>query len=377
MSAPRAFTLRSPAGLSLRVTDAGAAWMSCVVPLDGEAGPGREVLLGYATPADYLVQPGYLGAIVGRYANRIAGASFALDGRTFALDANEGPNQLHGGARGFHRHLWTLIRHDDDVLELGLRSPDGDQGFPGQVDVRVTYRIEAPLTVSVSLEARTDAPTLVNLSSHAYFSLDGPERGILDQQLRINAPRYLPVRADLIPTGEQAAVDGTPFDFRRPRRIGEALEALRRLDTQPACHDHCWLLDAPEAPAAAAGGVSPVAAVLRSGDGRLGLALHSSAPGLQFYAGEFLPQTPGRDGRPHARHAGLALEPQALPDSPHHPEWPQPGAVLRPGEVYRHRLTYRFLPTSASEEAPSPPSSMSPSTPAAPSTPSPPTAGQA
>lgn len=354
MSTPRTFTLRSPEGLTLRITDAGAAWMSCRVPLeagpvegdrtDGQGeGEGREVLLGYQTPADYLVQPGYLGAIVGRYANRIAGARFELDGQTFALDANEGPNQLHGGTQGFHRQIWTLIRHDDTVLELGLRSPAGDQGYPGTLDVRVTYRIESPLTVSVSLEARTDAPTLVNLSSHAYFSLDGPERGILDQQLRMAASRYLPVRADLIPTGEQTPVADTPFDFRQPRRIGEALEALRRLDVQPACHDHCWLIDEPSDAAAAA--------VLRSADGRLGLALHSDAPGLQFYAGEFLPLTPGRDGRPYARHAGLALEPEALPDSPHHPEWPQRGAVLRPGEVYRHRLSYRFFPTTASTVA--------------------------
>lgn len=333
MNAPTTFTLRAPDGLRLAVTDAGASWMSCLVPVDGR---DREVLLGYAEPADYLRQPGYLGAVVGRHANRIAGAAFELDGQRFALDANEGPNQLHGGTGGFHRKLWTVARHEADAVEMTLRSPDGDQGYPGNVDVRVIYRVEPPLTVSVTFEARTDAPTLLNLSSHAYFNLDGPGTDILEQQLQMNASRYLPVRADLIPTGEQAEVAGTPFDFRRPRRIGEALEALRRLEVLPACHDHCWLVDTPSEEVAAA--------VLRSGDGRLGLALHSDAPGLQFYAGEFLPQTPGRDGRPHVRHGGLALEPEALPDSPHHPEWPQPGAVLRPGEVYRHRLTYRFFP---------------------------------
>jgi aldose 1-epimerase len=333
----KTFVLRSPDGLRIAVTDAGASWMSCIVPLEG--GPEtqhREVLLGYQAPEDYLRQPGYLGAVVGRYANRIAGASFELDGQRFVLDANEGPNQLHGGTVGFHRKVWDVAHQDEQTLELALRSEDGDQGYPGQLDVRVTYRVEAPLTVSVSFEARTDAPTLVNVSSHAYFNLDGPDSLILDQQLQIAGSRYLPVRNDLIPTGEQMPVEGTPFDFRQPRRIGDALEALRRLDVQPACHDHCWLIDEPAGEGAAA--------VLRSGDGRLDLALHSDAPGLQFYAGEFLPQTPDRQGRPHLKHGGLAIEPEALPDSPHHPEWPQPDAVLRPGEVYRHRLTYRFTP---------------------------------
>ncbi|ANH68981.1 aldose epimerase family protein [Mitsuaria sp. 7] len=345
MSALKTFELRSPDGLRIAVTDAGASWMSCVVPVNGD---DREVLLGYETPEDYLRQPGYLGAVVGRYANRIAGASFELDGRRFALDANEGPNQLHGGTGGFHRKVWDVTHQDEHTLELALRSEDGDQGYPGRLDVRVTYRVEAPLTVSVSFEARTDAPTLVNISSHAYFNLDGPGRDILDQQLQIAGSRYLPVRVDLIPTGEQQPVAGTPFDFRQPRRIGDALEALRRLDVQPACHDHCWLIDDPLG--------EDDAATLRSGDRQLTLALHSDAPGLQFYAGEFLPETPDRQGRPHLKHGGLAIEPEALPDSPHHPEWPQPGAVLRPGEVYRHRLTYRFLPSSSS------PSSSSPAT---------------
>ena len=324
MTAPRVFELRSAEGLGIAVTDAGAAWMSCRVPV---LGAEREVLLGYRTPADYLVRPGYLGAVVGRYANRIAGAGFELDGRHFALQANEGRHQLHGGAGGFHRQLWQVISHAGDRLELALTSPDGDQGFPGELKVRAIYRVEPPLTVSITLEATTTAATLCNLTSHAYFNLDGDAADIRGHRLQIAAERYLPVRADLIPTGEQADVAGTPFDFRTPRRIGEALEALA--GATPACHDHCWL-----------GGQ----ATLQSSDAALSLELRSAAPGLQFYAGEFLPRTPDRQGRPYARHAGLALEPQALPDSPHHPEWPQKHAVLRPGEVYRHQIQYRFTP---------------------------------
>lgn len=324
MTTPGTFKLQSSDGLRIAVTNAGAAWMSCLVPVNGD---DREVLLGYQTPADYLVQPGYLGAVVGRYANRIAGARFALDGQDFALQANEGEHQLHGGAGGFHRKLWELVSHTEDRLELALRSPDGDQGFPGELNVRAVYRVEPPLSVSVTLEATTTAPTLCNLTSHAYFNLDGDAADIRGHGLRIEADRYLPVRADLIPTGEQAEVAGTPFDFRTPRRIGDALQALK--GATPACHDHCWL-----------GGN----ATLQSGDEALTLELRSEAPGLQFYAGEFLPRTPDRAGRPYAAHAGLALEPQALPDSPHHPEWPQKHAVLRPGEVYRHQITYRFTP---------------------------------
>jgi aldose 1-epimerase len=326
MTAPATFALQSADGLRIAVTSAGAAWMSCLVPVNDVA---REVLLGYPSAADYLTQPGYLGAIVGRYANRIAGASFDLDGQHHALQANEGEHQLHGGPGGFHRQVWTTVSHTGAALTLALTSPDGDQGFPGELHVRVTYRVDPPLTATVTLEATTTAPTLCNLSSHAYFNLDG-HGDITRHRLQIDADRYLPVRSDLIPTGEQANVHGTPFDFRHPRRIGDALHALEAIGSRPLCHDHCWL-----------GG----SARLWSGDARLALELNSAQPGLQFYAGEFLPHTTGRDGRRYARHAGLALEPQALPDSPHRPEWPQKGAVLRPGQTYRHQITYRFVPT--------------------------------
>ncbi|MBW8902077.1 MAG: galactose mutarotase [Massilia sp.] len=336
MNTPSLFRLQSQDGLHIAITNAGAGWTSCLVPVNGTP---REVLLGYEKPADYLTQPGYLGAIVGRYANRIAGASFDLDGQHFQLAANEGPHQLHGGAGGFHRQLWTVASHTADQLELTLTSPDGDQGFPGELSVRATYRVRPPLTVTVTLEATTTAPTLCSLSSHAYFNLDGGGN-IANHRLQIAGSRYLPVRPDLIPTGEQAPVAGTPFDFLAPRRIGEALDTLHATGARPAGHDHCWLLDA--APA-----TDRPAATLQSGDRQLTLALHSGAPGLQFYAGEFLPRTPNRHGRPYAAHAGLALEPQALPDSPHHPEWPQANAVLRPGQTYRHTLTYRFLPARA------------------------------
>lgn len=321
------FPLRSTDGLHMVVTNAGAAWMSCAVPTRGGA---RQVLLGHQGIDDYLTEEGYLGAIVGRYANRIDHASFELDGRRVNLLANEGPHQLHGGADGLHRKRWAVAAHSHDTLRLETVSPHGDQGYPGKLAVRVTYRVAPPWTVTVTLHAWTTAPTLCNLTSHAYFNLDGDATDIRGHDLQIHASHYLPVREDLIPTGKQAAVTGTPFDFRKRRRIGEALDALAVTGARPASHDHCWLGST---------------AHLWASDGSLGMELRSTKPGLQFYAGEFLPRTPGRDGRPYPKHAGLALEPQALPDSPHHPEWPQPGAVLRPGQTYLHQITYRFLPT--------------------------------
>ncbi len=327
------FRLRSGDGLEIQLTDIGAAWMSCRVPVHGG---GREVLLGHASPEDHLTQAGYLGAIVGRYANRIANASFTLDGRLHALAANEGEHQLHGGPDGFHRQRWQVASHTDDALELTLTSPDGDQGYPGALQLKATYRVAPPLTVHLDLEATTSAPTLVNLTSHAYFNLDGGDgrTSIRGHRLLIRGDRYLPVRPDLIPTGEQRLVKDSPFDFREPRYIGEALDLLRHAGALPQCHDHCWLI----APAQMR---ARLMARLWSGDGALGMDLCSDQPGLQFYAGEFLPRSADRAGRPYAPHAGLALEPQALPDSPHHPAWPQ--AVLNPGEVYRHRLSYRFF----------------------------------
>lgn len=318
------------------ITDVGAAWMSCLVPVDGTV---REVLLGHSAPEDYRTQPGYLGAVVGRHANRVAGASFDLDGQRYQLQANEGPNQLHGGEDGFHRRTWEVTSHTKDTLVLGLFSPDADQGFPGELRVRAIYRVQPSFTVTLTLEATTTKPTLVNLTGHAYFNLDGDGRDIRGHRLQMAASHYLPVGTGMIPTGEQAQVNDTPFDFRRQRSIREALSALQATGATPASHDHCWLIDAPSA--------AEPAAMLWSSDGSLAMELYSDAPGIQFYAGEFLGGVSGRCGRRFAAHAGLALEPQALPDSPHHPEWPQPGAVLRPGEFYRRTLAYRFRPSRA------------------------------
>ena len=354
---PRVFELRSADGLVLQVMDEGATWLSCRVPVApaGPAGgpPGlREVLLGHAQPQDYRHQHAYLGAVVGRCANRIAQAAFMLDGRRVQLQPNEGPHQLHGGAGGYHRRPWQLVSHSPDSLCLQLHDADGEQGYPGSLDVRVVYRVAPPWQVHLSFEARCTAPTPVNLSSHAYFNLDGGG-DVRGHRLAIAAHQYLPVRPDLIPLGALRPVAGTAFDFRAPRSIGEALAALQAAGETPPSHDHAWLLDAAAGSDAAAARAwaddEPalrLAAQLWSGDERLALRLYTSYPSLQYYAGAHLAGSSGRDGRPLLPHAGLALEPQFLPDSPNHPEWPQPACVLRPGQQLHHRVVYAFHPAA-------------------------------
>lgn len=328
------FTLSNAAGLSIQVMDHGATWVSCTVPLPGAA--PREVLLGCARLDDYRRQTGYLGATIGRYANRIGGARFPLDGREVSVTPNEGANQLHGGPVGFDKRLWTLVSHTPTELVLSLVSEDGDQGYPGRMETTVCYRLGDDLSVQVEFAATVSAPCPVNLTNHAYFNLDGdaPDGDIRAHRLRIAAQQFLPVDAGSIPTGERRDVAGTGFDFRTPRPIGEALMHDEQQQLTRG-YDHSYWLDA-----GCADGRVPAAEVV-AGDGRVALALHTQLPALQVYSGNYLPGTPTRvAGATYAQHAGFALEPQYSPDTPNHPEWP--GCVLRPGERFEQALRYVF-----------------------------------
>lgn len=321
--APRVFSLDDGQGTAIAVSDLGATWLSCRVPLAD--GTQREVLLGRPTPQAHVDQGGYVGAVVGRYANRIAGARFVLGGVEHRLAANEGANQLHGGPDGFHRRTWQLLEQAESHLLLGLHSPDGDQGFPGNLQAQVRYTLEGPGRVALAFEARVDQPCPVNLTSHAYFNLDGdadPAHTVASHRIHIAASHWLPVDEGLIPTGEVAAVAGTQMDLRTPRAMGSQR------------FDHCYVLDAG----------ADAAAHVWSGDGRLHLRLRTDAPGLQFYGGHYLPGTTDRLGRPYAAGAGFALEPQHWPDSPNRPEWPGRGAVLVPPAVMRRHLRLHFDP---------------------------------
>ena len=329
----RLFTLRNALGMRVSISDLGATLVSWQAPDRG--GRLGEILLNHATPAAYLESPGYLGGLIGRWANRIAGARFTLDGIDYALDRNEGGNLLHGGASGFHRALWDAEDHDG-ALVMRLTSPEGDAGFPGNVAVQVRYALDDDGTLSIDYEARTDAPTPINLTSHGYFNLSGkPGTDIKGHILSIDADAYLEVDAKLIPT-RTASVAGTAFDFRQGAPIGVRLDWPNAQLAQAGGFDHCFVLrnTAPEGRSQ----VRPVARLYDPGSGRE-LTVLTDQRGLQFYSGHKLAGT-------HALRSGLCLEASAFPNQVNMPD--AETVMFRPGQVYRQHTAYRV---SVAEEA--------------------------
>lgn len=285
---------------------------------------GRTVLLGFADGPTYVAHKAHFGSIAGRCANRIAGGAFMLDERERQLSQNDGRNHLHGGSVGFGQRNWTIQDSDSRSVTLVLTSADGDQGYPGEVRATCRYAVEGN-GLTIELGAETDRATLVNLAAHGYFNLDGSDT-ILDHRLSIAAESYLPVDGALIPTGEIRPVAGTPFDFRVARPIR---------NPEGQTFDHNFVL------AMAASPEPRFAARLEGVGSGLAMELWTTEPGVQFYDGNFLPiPQPLRDGRLTRRHGALCLEPQRFPDAVHNPKFP--GAVLRPGEVYRQVTQYRF-----------------------------------
>lgn len=327
------YTLGNTSGATVDILTLGASIASIRVPdRDGRL---SEVVLGFDDLAPYLAPRAYFGALVGRYANRIAGASFQLDGRAYRLERNDGPHHLHGGTDGMHKRIWSARNPSyggDAALRLDSSSEDGHAGYPGRLDTTVEYRWSEACELEIRLEARADSATIVNLTSHPYFNLAG-SGDILGHRLAIAAQSYLPVDASLIPTGELRAVADTAFDFRTPRaigaRIGDADDQLMRGDG----YDHCYALDPRDGTAALAARVDDPAS------GRY-LEVRSTQPGLQFYSGNHLKPTTGRGGAFFGRRSAFCLETQHFPDSPHHPRFPT--TVLRPGETYRHVTVYAF-----------------------------------
>jgi aldose 1-epimerase len=299
------------------------------------------VVLGFADLAGYVGDDDpYFGSLIGRYGNRIAGGSFTLDGTTYQLPVNNGPNTLHGGPTGFDDQVWEATDVTDDeeaALRLHLVSPDGDQGFPGTVTTTVTYRLDAESRLTVHYEATTDAPTVINLTQHTYWNLAGEGSGtILDHELQIDAAGFTPVDETLIPTGEIAPVEGTPFDFRGPTAIGARIRDDDQQLLYGQGYDHNWALDR-ESNGAREGSDAedPLekAALLHDPHSGRTLTILTTEPGLQFYSGNFLDGTlVGTSGRIYRQSDGLALETQHFPDSPNQPSFPS--TELRPGEVY-------------------------------------------
>lgn len=316
----QAFSLRSSTGLSATITQYGARITELLVPV---AGGERNVTLGFDRLEPYLSDRVNLGAVAGRYANRIGGGRFSLDGREYQLPQNEGRNTLHGGPDGFSYRVWQA-EPDGETLRLTLHSPDGDQGFPGALDAVVEYRLNGDALV-IDYAATTDAPTVLNLTNHAYFNLSG-EASVLGHMLHIPSSRITALDAELIPTGEIRDIADTPLDFRTPTAIGARIdEPNDQLQLGGGYDLNYALADAPRAASALAATVSA---------GGILMTVLTTEPGLQFYSGNFL------SGAPFARRSGLCLETQHFTDSLNKPAFPT--TVLRPGERFASRTVYRF-----------------------------------
>lgn len=327
-------TLRNKSGMTVTVADWGATLLSAEVPLaDGSL---RRPLLGCAKLEDYARQAAFLGASVGRYANRIGHSRFPLDGQVVNVTpSNDAGHQLHGGPEGFDKRRWRIVRADEQEVLFALTSPDGDQGFPGTLQATAHYRLSDDNRIAITYRATVDQPCPVNMTNHVYFNLDGEQGDVRQHQLQILAQRYLPVESDGIPDGELKDVANTSFDFRQPKTI--AADLLADADQQKVKgYDHAFLLDAK-------GDASQPAAQVWSQDGKLQMTVYTSAPALQFYSGNYLGGTPSQTTEPYADWQGLALESEFLPDSPNHPQWPQPDCVLRPGQEYVSLTEYQFI----------------------------------
>jgi aldose 1-epimerase len=329
-------TLRGADGMEVRVLSYGAIIQSVLAP--DRQGRLADVVLGFDDLAGYERDTQFIGAVVGRYANRIGGGSFVLDGREYRLAINDGPNHLHGGERGFCKAVWDAspFRTGSTVgVVLRYLSPDGEEGYPGNLEVQVTYALAADNALSVEYRAATDRATPLNLTQHSYFNLAGHGAGtILDHELSLQASRYTPVDETSIPTGELAPVAGTPFDFRAPERIGARIDDDHEQLRIVGGYDHNFVLDH------AGGSPAPTARAHEPGSGRV-LEVLTTEPGLQFYSGNSLKEeTLGKEGRLYGPRAAFCLETQHFPDSPNRPEFPS--TILRPGETWESRTVFRF-----------------------------------
>jgi aldose 1-epimerase len=333
-----AVELSNRSGLSVRIIALGAAIQSLRVP--DRNGTAADVVLGYRSAAEYLEKPQYFGATVGRYANRIAGGKFTLDGKQHVLESNEASNHLHGGLRGLDKVAWKIepvTNGPSARAVLTHVSPDGAGGYPGTLQVTATYSLNERNELSVEYRARTDKPTIVNITNHSYFNLAGEAGGtdVMGHRLTLWADAYTPVNETLLPIGELRCVDGTPFDFRQPHPIGERIRDGR----DPQLHigrgyDHNFVVNG------TAGALRPAARLHDPGSGRV-LDLFTTAPGLQFYSGNRLDATSiGKSGRIYRQGDGLCLEPQVFPDAPNRPGFPS--ARLDPDQEYVNAIVFRF-----------------------------------
>lgn len=320
----------------MQVTNFGGRIVSLWVP--DKNGNYEDIVLGYEHIERYLDNKGerYLGPVVGRYANRIAEGRFELDGTTYRLPVNNNGQCLHGGLKGLDMVVWQVEQVDENQITLSYSSPDGEDGFPGRLDITMTYELTPDNDLEITYHASTDRSTVVNLSHHSFFNLKGEGKGTIeDHILTIHASRITPVNNVLIPTGEISPVDGTPFDFRTPAPVGLRID---KDDPQLGFgkgYDHNWVIDR-KTPR----GVEHHATIREPSSGRI-IEVWSDQPGIQFYSGNYFDgETPGKYGRPHRSREAFALETQHFPDSPNHAHFPS--TRLNPGDAYSQKCIYKF-----------------------------------
>lgn len=327
------YLLTNASGSRAELIDYGATLVSLYVP--DASGEFADVVLGCDTVECYATQSPYFGATTGRYANRIAKGKFTLDGTEYTLAVNNDPNHLHGGNVGFNKVMWEAepFTNDDAAgVVFTYVSPDGDEGYPGELTTKVTYTFTNDDKLRIDYEATTDKPTVVNLTHHSYFNLSGHKAGsILDHELQIEADRYTPTDDTFIPTGELAPVEGTPFDFTEMTPIGERID---QVPGDPGGYDLNYVLNS-------GGGELALAATVKDPKSGRVMKIYTTEPGIQFYTGNFLDASfAGKDGAKYAKNTAFCLETQHFPDSPNQPDFPS--TVLRPGEKYTHTIVHEF-----------------------------------
>lgn len=330
------YTLTNAHGEQIKVLNYGGIIQSWLVPdRNGKMG---DVVLGFDSLDQYIQQSPYFGALIGRFANRIAHGTFTLNDSTYHLFLNDGPNSLHGGKTGFDKKIWDVTPFTTDStegLKLHYLSKDGEEGYPGNLNVNVTYTLNNQNELRIDYEATTDKPTILNLTNHSYFNLNGGKGTILNQKLMLNADSFLPVDSTSIPTGEIRSVAGTPMDFRTPTAVGAHInDDYRQLKLVHGGFDHNWNLNTK-------GNLNEVAAsVYDSANGKF-LQIFTTQPGIQFYSGNFLDSTlHGKYGYVYPKHSAIVLETQHYPDSPNQPSFPS--VVLNPGDTFHSSTIYKF-----------------------------------
>lgn len=333
------YTLKNNSGIQIKITSYGGIITSIIVP--DRDGKMADIVLGYKNAGDYknAIEQLYFGAIIGRYGNRIANGHFSLDGKTYSVAKNNGENHLHGGTTGFDKVDWDArFVETDNAIELIYLSEDGEEGYPGNLRLKVTYRLTHEDELVVDYYAVTDKATPVNLTQHSYFNLKGEGNGsILDHELMLNSGKFTPVNGELIPTGNISSVEGTPFDFTSAKTIGLDINQNDEQLSYGGGYDHNWILDK----TGSKDGMSLVARVYEPDSGRC-LEVHTTEPGVQLYSGNFLNgRLKGKSGKTYQKHGGFCLETQHYPDSPNRSNFPS--TILRPGEEYLSTTVFKFM----------------------------------